>query len=156
MGHWINSTWWIYWAISCSSQCSMTGITKAVVCAMGHWINSTWWIYWAISCSSQCSMTGITNAVVCAMGHWINSTWWIYWAISCSSQCSMIGVTKAGMCNGSLDQFHMVDLLSYFLFQLVLHDWCNKGWYVQWVIGSIPHGGSIELFLVPANAPWLV
>ena len=26
---------------------------------------------------------------------------------------------------------------------------------VQWIIGSIPYGGPIELFLVPASAPWL-
>ena len=25
---------WIHWAISCSSQCSTTGVTKAVVCAI--------------------------------------------------------------------------------------------------------------------------
>ena len=27
---------------------------------------------------------------------------------------------------------------------------------VQWVVGSILHGGPIELFLVPASAPRLV
>ena len=27
---------------------------------------------------------------------------------------------------------------------------------VQWVIGSIPHGDPIELFLIPASAPQLV
>ena len=27
---------------------------------------------------------------------------------------------------------------------------------VRWVIGSIPHGGLIQLFLVPASAPRLV
>ena len=27
---------------------------------------------------------------------------------------------------------------------------------VQWVVGSIPHGGPIELFFVPASAPQLV
>ena len=29
--------------------------------------------------------------------------------------------------DGSLDRFFMVDLLTYFLFQPVLHNWCNKG-----------------------------
>ena len=24
---------------------------------------------------------------------------------------------------------------------------------VRWVVGSIPHGGPIELFIVPASAP---
>ena len=27
---------------------------------------------------------------------------------------------------------------------------------VQWVIGSIPHGGPIELFLVPVSAPGMM
>ena len=31
------------------------------------------------------------------------------------------------MCDGSLDRSFMVDPLSYFLFQPVLHDWCKKG-----------------------------
>ena len=29
-------------------------------------------------------------------------------------------------CDGSSDRSFMVDPLSYFSFQLVLHDWCNK------------------------------
>ena len=31
------------------------------------------------------------------------------------------------MCNGSVDRSFMVDPLSYFTYQPVLHDWCNKG-----------------------------
>ena len=31
-----------------------------------------------------------------------------------------------------------------------------RAFMVRWVIGSILHGGPIELFLVPASAPWLV
>ena len=31
------------------------------------------------------------------------------------------------MVQGLLDKFITVDLLSYFLFQPVLHNWCNKG-----------------------------
>ena len=30
-------------------------------------------------------------------------------------------------CDGSSDRSFRVDALSYFLFQLVLYDWCNKG-----------------------------
>ena len=36
-------------------------------------------------------------------------------------------------CDGSSDRSFMVDPLSYFSFQTVLHDWCNEGrgmWYV--------------------------
>ena len=32
----------------------------------------------------------------------------------------------------------------------------DRSLMVQWVFGSILHGGPIELFLVPANAPRLV
>ena len=32
MGHRIDPSWWIHWAISYSSQCPTTGVTKAVVC----------------------------------------------------------------------------------------------------------------------------
>ena len=32
----------------------------------------------------------------------------------------------APWCDGSLDQSFIVDALSYFSFQPVLHDWCNK------------------------------
>ena len=39
--------------------------------------------------------------------------------LSCSS--------GARWCDGSSDQSFMVDPLSYFSFQPVPHDWCNKG-----------------------------
>ena len=32
MGCWIDPSWWKHWAISYSSQCSMTGVTNAMVC----------------------------------------------------------------------------------------------------------------------------
>ena len=34
MGRWINPSWPTHWSIFRSSQCSMTGATKAVVCAI--------------------------------------------------------------------------------------------------------------------------
>ena len=34
MGHWINPSWSTHSVISRSSQCSTTGVTKAVVCAI--------------------------------------------------------------------------------------------------------------------------
>ena len=36
------------------------------------------------------------------------------------------GKTVRSWCNGSSDRSFMVDPLSYFSFQPVLHDWCNK------------------------------
>ena len=32
MGRRIDPSWWTHWAISCSSQCPTTGVTKTVVC----------------------------------------------------------------------------------------------------------------------------
>ena len=34
MGHQIDPSWWTHLATSRSSQCSTSGVTKAVVCAM--------------------------------------------------------------------------------------------------------------------------
>ena len=34
MARWIDPSWWTHSAISHSSQCSMTGVTKAMVCAI--------------------------------------------------------------------------------------------------------------------------
>ena len=34
MGRRIDSSWWTHWAISRSSQCPTTGVTKAVVCVI--------------------------------------------------------------------------------------------------------------------------
>ena len=41
-----------------------------------------------------------------------------FFGARCSFVCSW--------CDGSSDQSYMVDPLSYFSFQPVLHDWCNK------------------------------
>ena len=86
-------------------------------------------------------------------------------------------------CNGFLDRSFMVDPLSYFSFEPVLHgkafthgamdSWIDPSWWthwaifhssqcsmekhslmVQWIIGSILHGGPTELFFIPASAPW--
>ena len=34
MGRGIDPSWWTHLAISCSSQCSTTGATEAVICAI--------------------------------------------------------------------------------------------------------------------------
>ena len=85
--------------------------------------------------------------------------------------CLVFKIT-CSWCDGSSDRSFMVDPFSYFsfqsvlhdgcicvwvyfVFQPVLHDWCNKGCLlmVRWVVGSILHGGPIQLFLVPVGAP---
>ena len=50
--------------------------------------------------------------------------------------CSLCNVALRGKsvrswCDGSSDRSFMVDPLSYFSFQPVLHDWCNKGCSVR-------------------------
>ena len=50
--------------------------------------------------------------------------------IQCISQWVtyiVYGKSVRSWCNGSSDWSFMVDPLSYFSFQPVLHDWCNKG-----------------------------
>ena len=39
----------------------------------------------------------------------------------------LCGKSVHSSCDGSSDRSFMVNLLSYFLFQPVHHDWCNKG-----------------------------
>ena len=41
--------------------------------------------------------------------------------------CFLVEELILTWCNGSSDRSFMVDPLSYFTFQPVLHDWCNKG-----------------------------
>ena len=42
MGCQINPSWWTNWAIFRSSQCSTTGVTKAVVCAILYVLSCLW------------------------------------------------------------------------------------------------------------------
>ena len=42
-------------------------------------------------------------------------------------QLALNGKSVRSWCDGSSERSFMVDLMSYFSFQPVLHDWCNKG-----------------------------
>ena len=42
-------------------------------------------------------------------------------------------------CDGSLDRSFMVDPLSYFLIQPVLHDWCNKSHGMYYPVCGMMH-----------------
>ena len=46
---------------------------------------------------------------------------------STSSEMCIRGKSVRSCCDGSSDRSFMVDPLSYFSFQPVIHDWCNKG-----------------------------
>ena len=105
-----------------------------------------------------------------AMDRWINPSWWTYWAISHSSQCSTTGVHTKG-CDVCYPVYGKVIIKEHLL--LIRNSSpCSGGnrfpvaiWVVlynmlksirSWCVKSILHGGPIELFLVPANAPQLV
>ena len=84
---------WTHWAISRSIQCSTTGVTKAVVCAI------------LSVCIGQCFSFSIFWERDVTL--WYERSLMVRWVV------------------GSI--LHGVDPLSYFSFQPVLHDWCNKG-----------------------------
>ena len=178
VGRRINPSWWTHWAISRSTQCPTTGVTG--ILSVGRRIDPSWWTHWAISRSNQWPTTGVT--VILSVGRRIDPSWWTHWAISRSTKCPTTGVT--GIMSGSSDRSFMVDPLSYFPFHPVPHDWGNwyhvcgssdrsfmvdplsyfpfhpvphdwGNWYHVWVVGSILHGGPIELFPVPPSAPRL-
>ena len=43
------------------------------------------------------------------------------------NEMQLCGKSICSWCDGSSDRSFMVDPLSYFSFQPVLHDWCNRG-----------------------------
>ena len=43
------------------------------------------------------------------------------------SKMKLHGKRDRSWCSGSSDRCFMVDPFSYYLFQPMLHDWCNKG-----------------------------
>ena len=74
-------------------------------------------------------------------------------------ECSRCGWSV--WCGGSSDRSHLLDLLSCFFFQQVLHNWCNKGRdmcypvHVMHIIGrSSPCGGSGFRVLTISGSPY--
>ena len=55
-------------------------------------------------------------------------------------------------CDGSSDRSFMVDPLSYFSFQPVLHDWCNKGCGMCYPVCGMVHIKD-PLLLIGKNSP---
>ena len=51
---------------------------------------------------------------------------YVLFSISCGSEMYLHGKSICSWCDGSSDQSFMVDPLSYFLFEPVHHNWCNK------------------------------
>ena len=51
----------------------------------------------------------------------------VFGTVPFRSEMYLLGKSVRSWCDGSSDRSFMVDPLSYFLFQPVFHDWCNKG-----------------------------
>ena len=59
--------------------------------------------------------------------------------LSGGARCSSVVRVFAHGAIGSLDRSFMVDPLSYFLFQQVLHNWCNKGCGMCYPVCAMVH-----------------
>ena len=55
------------------------------------------------------------------------------------SEMLLRGKSVRSWCDGSLDPSFVVDPLSYFLFHPVLHDWCNKGHGMCYLVCGMVH-----------------
>ena len=59
--------------------------------------------------------------------------------VSEGARCSFVGKSVRSWCDGSSEQSFMVDSLSYFSFQPMLHDWCNKDRGVCYPVREMMH-----------------
>ena len=83
-----------------------------------------------------------------AMGRRIDPSWWTHWAISRSKEWDIArGKSVRSWWDGSSDRSFMVDPLSYFSFQPVLHNWCNKGRGMCYPICGMMHIKETWLFI---------
>ena len=56
------------------------------------------------------------------------------------ARCSSVGVKSVpSWCDGSSDRSFIVDPLSYFSFQPVFHDWCDKGSGICYPVCGMVH-----------------
>ena len=62
------------------------------------------------------------------------------------------GKSICSWCDGSSDRSFMVDLLSYFTLQAVLHDWCNKGRGICYNVCGMVHIKE-PLLLIRESSP---
>ena len=62
------------------------------------------------------------------------------------------GKSVRSWCDGSSDPSFMVDLLNYFSFQPVLHDWCNKGRGMYYTVCGMVHIKE-PLLLIGKSSP---
>ena len=62
------------------------------------------------------------------------------------------GKSVRSWCDGSSDRSFTVDPLSYFSFQPVLHDWCNKGCGMCYLVCEMMHIKE-HLLLIGKSSP---
>ena len=68
------------------------------------------------------------------------------------ARCSSVVMSVRSWCDGLSDRSFMVDPLSYFSFQPVLHDWCNKGCGMCYLVCGIMHIKK-TLLLIRKSSP---
>ena len=96
------------------------------------------------------------------LSHWWLSDIWIGLGIflehffiiqpCLGARCSSAGKSVRSWCDGSSDQSFMVDPLSYFSFQPVLHNWCNKGCGMYYPVCGVVHIKE-PLLLIGKSSP---
>ena len=78
--------------------------------------------------------------LICSIHYWLHST------------IVLRGKSVRSWCDESLDRSIMVDPLSYFLIQPVLHDWCNKGCGMCYPVCEMMHIKE-PLLLIRKSSP---
>ena len=78
----------------------------------------------------------------------------IFISLYCTrSEMKLPGKSVRSWRDGSSDRSLMVDPLSYFSFQLVLHDWCNKGRGICYPVCAVMHIKE-PLLLIGKRSPF--
>ena len=93
---------------------------------------------------------GLAEGVKLCIGCYAST---LFWHPIAGSEMQLRGKSVHSWCDGSSDRFFMVDPLSYFSFQPVLHDWCNKGRGMCYPVCGIMHIKQ-PLLLIKRAAMW--
>ena len=156
-GYWINPSWWTHLDISHSIQCSISSVTKAVVCTIlsdGVYKNhlllfeNSGLIRFLFSLSEWSFAVPPYNHKQNVLNTSLNKTLASFLKVIYPS-CQHIFTKKEAYI---LSFYSRSTILAFILIKSRAR--CN--FMVQLVVSSIPHGGPIELVFLPASAPWLV
>ena len=124
------------------------------------------WTEWGQSCAFHSRYRGArcSSAVSCP-GEWnqrrpvhvpvigvrYNSLLWICTLNTLNWPDKLRGKSDRSWCDGSSDRSFLVDLLSYFSFKPVLHDWCNKGRGMCYTVCLMMHTKELLLLIGKSN-----